>query len=132
MVRSVPFKYFGKERNLLYDATAVKTIEKATDKGIFKLLNLLNEDPVNISVDTLSILLWAGLKHEDSTLTLAKVERWMTTHAQESENGFLDTFKQYSEVIGDAFAESGLFGKKPAEDTEGETDGKNLIAGGAI
>jgi hypothetical protein len=129
MVRSVPFQYFGKERNLLYDATAVKVIEKATDKGIFKLLKLLNEDPENISVDVISIFLWAGLKHEDSTLTLAKVERWMTTHAQESALGLIDTIKQYIEVIGDAIVESGLMGEKAAPE---EADAKNLTAEGAI
>jgi hypothetical protein len=136
MVRSVPFKYFGKERNLFYDATAVKVIEKATEKGIFRLLKLMNEEPENISVDVVSIFLWSGLKHEDSTLTLSKVERWMTTHALESEMGLLDTIKQYLEVIGDALVESGLMGKKPAEDitenAEEETDEKNLEAEGAI
>jgi hypothetical protein len=136
MVRSVPFKYFGKERNLFYDATAVKVIEKATEKGIFRLLKLMNEEPENISVDVVSIFLWSGLKHEDSTLTLSKVERWMTTHAQESEMGLLDTIKQYLEVIGDALVESGLMGKKPTEDvTEnavGDADEKNLEAEGVI
>jgi hypothetical protein len=73
--------------------------------------------------EIISIFLWAGLEHEDSTLTLSKVERWMTTHAQESALGRMDTLKQYMEVIGDAIVESIQLSEKLSQ---AETDLKTL------
>lgn len=56
-----------KVRNFRYGMRALKTIEDLTGKSISQI------DMNNITMDTLAIMLYAGLVHEDKSLTIDKV-----------------------------------------------------------
>lgn len=57
-----------KQREIRFDFNAIADIEEETGMGISTLL-----DEENIGFNTFRILLWAGLRHEDSGLTKKNV-----------------------------------------------------------
>ena len=60
-----------KPRNLLFDLNAMAAYEKETGK------NFLDLPGEKVSATLLRVVLWAGLIHEDKTLTLEKVGAMM-------------------------------------------------------
>ncbi len=56
-----------KIRNFRYGMRAIKTIEDITGKAMSQI------DMENITMDTLSVMVYAGLVHEDKSLTPDKV-----------------------------------------------------------
>ena len=75
--RTVTIHLGGKERHLKYDLNAIAEISdrlKITVK-----LNNFAEDLMStpLSFSALRVLLWAGLRHEDSKLTVEQVGAWV-------------------------------------------------------
>ena len=92
-----------KPRTLRYGMNALAKIEDITKKPITKL------DLNNVGIRDLLVIIFAGLCHEDKTLTVDKVG---------------DLIEEYSDIntladkIGEAFTLA--FGKEEKTDTQGE------------
>lgn len=73
-VDAVPIMLGGVERHLLYSNRALKEIARATDKNPFDAQQWgeLMRDP-----DGISVVLRAGLLHEDPNLTVEQVDEWV-------------------------------------------------------
>lgn len=98
-----------KVRNFRYGMKALKRIEKMTGKPIMKL------DMDNLSIEELSVMLWAGLVHEDESLTPDSVIDLIDDHSNMTDA---------AEVMGEAFSrafDGGKEGKKEIPATQTET-----------
>jgi hypothetical protein len=62
MIYSIPFE-LDKQRNIRFDARSIMLIEKQLDISIFKV----NID--DLTLGDITVMLWAGLTHEDKSLT---------------------------------------------------------------
>ena len=68
----------GKEvRELKFTYGAMRALEREAGVSIFRLFA---EDRVGL--DTLCLLVWAGLRHTDPKLTTAQVEAWLEEYLE--------------------------------------------------
>lgn len=99
-----------KPRRLRFDLPAVEDLERAYgDRPLCQLVQDIN----NLGVTALKLALWAGLKHEDKSLTPSLVRKMMTS--------YLDSGKPLSDLaepLSRAILASGMFGAS-LEDVEG-------------
>lgn len=70
-MRYVPIEIGGKTRHLRYDMNALAAIEETLNISLDQLEAVANR------ITTLRALLWAGLLHEEPTLTLRDVGAWV-------------------------------------------------------
>jgi hypothetical protein len=94
-----------KEYELKYDFNAVCSIEDEAGKGIHALMN---EDSGFFSLTR--ILIWAGIKHVNSNITLEIVGNWIF---EELKNG--KTTNEFTEIAVNALVKSGVMGKVEGE-----------------
>lgn len=64
-----------KTRNLRYSIRAIDRIEKQFNKNFFSI------DYTDLSVEQLASIVWAGLFHEDASLTIEKVMDLIDEHS---------------------------------------------------
>jgi uncharacterized protein YlxP (DUF503 family) len=84
-----------KARNLRFTTRALATIEKKLNIKITKL------DQNEIGINEIMVILWAGLQHEDQTLTVEKVMDLIDEYS---------SYEEASEKISEGFENS--FSKK--------------------
>ena len=79
LVPSVPIT-LDRERNLRLDNAALFRAERELSKVWNRKVSVLQTliDPETLGLNDLSILLWCGLLHEDSDLSLSQVQDAMT------------------------------------------------------
>ena len=118
MLNAVSFPYFGKQRNLKYDINAIADIEREMKIGIGEILN-----SERMGFDVLRVMLWAGLKHEDQSLTPYKVGNHIQKYIVDNKINLVDAMIKLQDVVAEALKASELFDE--ADDEE-----KNLTAEG--
>lgn len=87
----------GKERTLRFDFNALADIEAETGRPAMEFFNDLlvtEQEGRQVRITDLIVLLWAGLRHEDETLTKREVGSWVDLR------NFNDTFG----VVAESFA----------------------------
>jgi hypothetical protein len=116
MLNAVEFNLFDRPRHLKFDINAIADIERETKTGI---LNLLQHE--RMGFDSLRILIWGGLKHEDRSLTIEKVGELIQNYIVANQSNLFEAILLFSEKIIEALRESGLIGapegNSPAEET---------------
>jgi hypothetical protein len=117
MLNAIEFNYFDRPRRLKFDINAIADIERETKTGIMSLLQY-----ERLGFDSIRVLLWGGLKHEDRNLTIEKVGNLIQNYAINQKCNLFEAFTIFSEKILEGLRESGLIevaeGNPPAEETE--------------
>lgn len=96
-------------RHLRFDMNALCDADQKLDH---QLLTILSSSPVML--DTARVLLWAGLKHEDPSLTIERAGELMEIYIRR-EKSIVPLVK----ALIDGIQESGLFEAVNNEDREG-------------
>jgi len=92
---------FDKPRQLKYDLSAIRDLEAQMDgEPLGVIVNRL----ANLGVNALVNALWAGLKHEDRTITPHLVTVRLDTYLKAGK-----PLRALADAINDALEESGLF-----------------------
>lgn len=113
---------FDKPRFVHFDLRAIKDLE-ANMNG--QPIGLVVQQLGQLGVTALTMALWAGLKHEDRTLSPGLVTKMLETYIAQGRS-----LRKLGRAINDAIEETGLFkpddGSEPDEDGEGngQPDGK--------
>jgi hypothetical protein len=103
---------FDKPRLLKYDLAAIRDLEVQMDgEPLGVIVNRL----ANLGVNALVLALWAGLKHEDRTITPHLVTVRLDTYLKAGK-----PLRALADGINDALEESGLF--KTASDEAAEAE----------
>jgi hypothetical protein len=103
---------FDRSRSLMFDLAAIRDLERQMDgQPLGNIVTQLGQ----LGVNALVVALWAGLKHEDRTLTPAGVTKRLETYLK---NG--GKLQPLATALNDALEECGLFaasdeGNAPAE-----------------
>lgn len=101
---------FDKPRTLRFDLEALESLETASGgKPLGTLVGELN----SLSISTLKLALWAGLKHEDKTLNPTLVRKMLQAYIDAKK-----PLKTLTEAVSEAILGSGLFAE-PDGGTEG-------------
>ena len=69
----------GKNRRIKFDYNALADLEKEAGAGIAKLFT----DEANIGFNTIRLLVWSGLKHEERGLTLNRAGLMIEQYIEE-------------------------------------------------
>lgn len=80
-----------KTRNLRYGMKAISIVEKKLKTNISKL------DMDNLTMEEIATVIWAGLVHEDKSITVDKVMNLIDDHSN---------IKNALEIMGKAFSEA--------------------------
>ncbi len=119
MLNAVDFNFFiydengkavGKPRHLRYDINAIADVERETKSGFMTIMS-----QERIGFDTIRIMLWAGLKWEDPSLTVSKVGDHLQKYITINKANMVTAISVFSDVIVEALKISGLL-----EDSDGE------------
>lgn len=94
----------GKERWVRFDYNAICDMESRSGLGIMKLMD------ENAGFNTLRLLLWAGIKHENKALTPEMVGAWVQEYVN---NG--GKIEKLFEDAAMELGNSGILGKQQAE-----------------
>jgi hypothetical protein len=105
---SQEFELDGKMKRLKYDFNALADAEEVSGMGLF---NMLSQD--KIGFNTIRLLMWAGLKHEDRGITTERAG--MIIKAMMGEGHDLDSIMN---LILSALNKSGLFPVDIGEETD--------------
>lgn len=96
----------GETRFLKYNFGAIRAAEReAGGVGIGKLLSADRS-----GFDTMCLLIWAGLRHENKRLTTDQVEKWLNDYIEAG-----GTIEALSILVTQALIESKVLGKQVAE-----------------
>jgi hypothetical protein len=116
LINSVPFNYFGKPRNLKFGMDAIRSIELQLG-GIS--LSYLFQHQEKLGFHAICVMLSEGLKHEDQTMSVEKVSRWIEKYINEHKGETLLTIMpKFESAILEAIRESGLFGDLKGDEEE--------------
>jgi len=105
---------FDKPRQLFFDLAAIRDLEAAL--GGQPLGTIVNQQLSNLGINATVNALWAGLKHEDRSLTPNLVTKRLETYLK---NG--GKLRTLADALSDALEESGIFraaSDEPAEEDE--------------
>jgi hypothetical protein len=105
----------GQSRELKYNYGALRAMER--EAGGVSVPRLLA--PERVGFDTMCLLVWAGIRHEDKRITTEQVEQWLDEYMAAG-----GTFEALSILTTQALLASGILGKAP-------DDEKNATAGAA-
>ena len=108
---SVPIT-LDKPRELKFDLRAVQDLERALAG---RPLGAILQDLAQIGITTITQALWAGLKHEDKSLTPALITRMLETYLA---NG--GRMMPIAQAISAALDETGIF---RTDDDDGAAEG---------
>lgn len=89
-----------KTRTLKFDLRATMELEQALGKPLGSILG----DITNFGVTSIRTALWAGLKHEDSGLTLNLVTKLFESYVKDKKS-----LRVLVKALSDALDETGLF-----------------------
>ena len=92
---------FDKPRLLCYDLAAIRDLENALNG---QPLGVIVGQLANLGINALVISLWAGLKHEDRTITPHLVTKRLETYLKDGK-----PLRALADAINDGLEESGLF-----------------------
>ena len=101
-MKDIEFEVNGEMKKLRFDFNALADLETQVGMGVAKLFS---EDMIGFQ--TLRLLFWAGLRHENSRLTLNGAGDILK---QMIDEGY--TFNDLSDLISKALQASGLFGEE--------------------
>jgi hypothetical protein len=104
--------YVPRDRVLTYDLAAIRDLEAALGG---QPLGLIVGQLANLGINALVLALWAGLKHEDRTITPHLVTKRLETYLKAGR-----PLRKLADAINDGLEESGLF----TLDTETEGNGQ--------
>jgi hypothetical protein len=90
----------GKTRTIKFDYNSICDMEEKANMGIPQIMS------ENAGFNTLRLLMWSGLKHENRGLTLDMVGLWIQKYLDEGN----ELEKLYSDVA-KALMDSGIMGK---------------------
>jgi hypothetical protein len=107
-------------RNLKFDLKALKDLEAAMGG---KPLMAIIQDVMGIGVTAISVALWAGLKHEDPTLTIPLATKILQAYLDDKNK----SMKVLGRALGKAFEETGLL-KGEDEELEGNEQATAVTA----
>jgi hypothetical protein len=99
----------GQTRELKYSYGAIRAAEREAGVGFAKLIS-----PERQGFDSMCILTWAGLRHENKRQTVDQVEKMLDRYIEDG-----GTLTALGIVVSAALMESGVFGKQAAEETAG-------------
>jgi len=85
-----------RERNLRYDMKALSFIEKKLE------IKIANMDVGGLSIEGIAVFVWAGLMHEDDSLSVVKVMDLIDRHSN-----LKKIMKAAAKAFSAAFAEDG-------------------------
>jgi hypothetical protein len=105
MLNAVNFPYFGKPRNLRFDINAIADIEREMGIGISEIMK-----SERLGFDILRVMLWAGLKHEDQSLTPLKIGNHIQRYIIDNKSNLMEALNKFEESITQAMTASELFG----------------------
>jgi hypothetical protein len=110
----VDFDDFGKHRELKFDLDAMCAIELELGMGMPAILQRSDK----LGFNDICVMLSAGLRGNDATMTTIKVRRNIQRLIEESEGkeSLLTLIPKFETKILDAIRLSGLFGNLEAED----------------
>jgi hypothetical protein len=92
---------FDKPRNLKFDLAAIKDLEaNCNGQPLGSIVNQLAQ----LGITALTTALWAGLKHEDRTLTPNLVTKMLERYISEKKS-----MRVLARALNDAIDESGIF-----------------------
>jgi hypothetical protein len=126
MLNAVDFNHFmyeengktvGRPRHLKFDINAIADVERETKAGF---MTIMGQD--RIGFDTVRIMIWAGLKHEDPSLTVFKVGEHLQKYITTNKTNMMIAISTFSDAILEALKLSGLI-------DDGEGDRGNETAG---
>lgn len=101
---------FDKPRQLRYDLAAIKDLENALGgEPLGKIVSNLGQ----MGINALTMSLWAGLKHEDRTLTPNLVTKLLEKYLDDGKS-----LKKLMTAVNDAIDQSGLFKSVESEEDE--------------
>lgn len=103
---------FDKPRQLHYDLAAIRDLENAMNG---EPLGTIISRLANLGITAMVLALWAGLKHEDRSLTPHLVTIRLETYLKDGK-----PLRALGDAINDALEESGLF--KNANDAAKEAE----------
>ncbi len=111
--KSVLVDIFDKPRNIRFDVNAISDLEELLGMGVGEIVG----NPKVSGFRTVRGLVWAGLKHEDPTLTPQKAGDLMQDFMERTGKG-IDVI---ASTVSKAILESGAFDtKKKADPQTGE------------
>lgn len=109
---------FDKSRSLFFDLAAIRDLERAMDG---QPLGAIVQQLANLGINALVIALWAGLKHEDRTITPNLVTKRLETYLKDGKK-----LKVLADALNDALEECGIF--RGSEDDEGNAPAERPTA----
>lgn len=95
----------GETRFLKYSFGAIRQMEREAGAGVAKLLSADRQ-----GFDTMCLLIWAGLRHENKRLTPDQVEKWLDAYLEAG-----GTFEALSILVTQALIESKVLGRQAPE-----------------
>ena len=113
MLNAVDFNYFGKPRHLKFDINAMGDFEREMKLSVMAAMSA-----ERFGLDATRVLLWAGLKHEDQSLTPYKIGNWIQKYIIDNEAGLIEALTLFQKPILDAMRLSKIFGDIKTEDEE--------------
>ena len=108
---SQEFEVGGKSKRLKYDFNAIADIEELSGMGMAKMFS-----EEMIGFNTIRLLIWAGLKHEDRGITTQRAGMIIKDMMEESY-----TLESIMTLIMESLVKSGIFPKDPVEKEENPT-----------
>jgi hypothetical protein len=121
LLNAVDFNYFGKPRHLKFDINAIADVEREIGIGVNSIMS-----QERMGLDILRVLLWAGLRHEDQSLTPYKIGNWIQKYLVDNKSNIIEAMNKFQGSILEAFRLSDLFGSFEEQPEEPEV--KNPIA----
>lgn len=121
MLNAVDFNFFKKPRHLKFDINAIADVERETKTGITLIMS-----QERFGFDVLRVMLWAGLKHEDQSLTPYKIGSHIQTYIDDNKSNLIAAMNEFQNSILDALKASGLFGDIIEEQTEEPEPGNSI------
>jgi len=113
MLNAVDFNYFGKPRHLKFDINAMGDFEREMKLSVMAAMSA-----ERFGLDATRVLLWAGLKHEDQSLTPYKIGNWIQKYIVDNEVGLIEALTTFQEPILEAMRLSKIFGEIKTDDEE--------------
>ena len=104
-----------KERRIKFSFNSICAMEEISKQSIMTLLN------EQAGFNSIRLLVWAGLRHENRGLTLDMVGLWIEEYLDEGND-----FGEFFESVVNALVESGVLGNKEAENETKKTKKKQI------
>lgn len=116
----MPFNYFGKPRNLKFDINAIANVERELKTGLNSIMG------ERMGLDVLRVMLWAGLKHEDQSLTVEKIGNWIQKYIEDNKTNLLIAMDEFQNSILEALKASGMINTDDLQDENSKNAPKEI------